>query len=198
MNSSEQEQSNSENTARHLQDVLDVLAGKRVPFEPDASQLLYYMLAGTARRDVYIGREGFFLLNKAKLSPCPVSLAAPVVSQLLTWAGVEEATDRIRAVIGPQTVYALRNFLTGSREWSFERRLIWLDATPEHVKIYIRNGSRATARTLKRLPAPLPQPVCPYCGSMLRNFQAKQCRYCKRDWHDPQIIRWLGDNQRTP
>jgi hypothetical protein len=117
MDSSEQQQSNSENTARHLQDVLDVLAGKRIPFEADASQLLYYILEGTARRDVYIGREGFFLLSKTKLSPCHVSLAAPVVSQLLTWAGVEQATDRIRAVIGPQTVYPLRDFLRGFREW---------------------------------------------------------------------------------
>ena len=31
---------------------------------------------------------------------------------------------------------------------------------------------------------------CPYCGLLLRTKQAKQCRHCKRDWHDPnQVIR---------
>lgn len=24
---------------------------------------------------------------------------------------------------------------------------------------------------------------CPYCGEFLRSPAAKQCRYCKRDWH---------------
>jgi len=25
---------------------------------------------------------------------------------------------------------------------------------------------------------------CPYCGMPLRTSLAKQCRFCKRDWHD--------------
>jgi endogenous inhibitor of DNA gyrase (YacG/DUF329 family) len=34
---------------------------------------------------------------------------------------------------------------------------------------------------------------CPYCGEPLRSGEAKQCRFCKRDWHDPQYIRHLGE-----
>jgi predicted RNA-binding Zn-ribbon protein involved in translation (DUF1610 family) len=29
---------------------------------------------------------------------------------------------------------------------------------------------------------------CPYCGGMLRTRQAKQCRHCGRDWHDPDQV----------
>ncbi len=30
-----------------------------------------------------------------------------------------------------------------------------------------------------------PGPPCPYCGSPLRTPNAKQCRNCGTDWHDP-------------
>jgi hypothetical protein len=33
---------------------------------------------------------------------------------------------------------------------------------------------------------------CPYCGEPLRSSLAKQCRHCRRDWHDPERLRWLG------
>ena len=29
-----------------------------------------------------------------------------------------------------------------------------------------------------------PGPPCPYCGEPLRTPRAKQCRKCRRDWHD--------------
>jgi hypothetical protein len=32
---------------------------------------------------------------------------------------------------------------------------------------------------------------CPYCGQELRSSEAKQCRHCKRDWHDPDNIKTL-------
>lgn len=39
-------------------------------------------------------------------------------------------------------------------------------------------------RAVKKLkPAP-----CPFCGSPLRTQSAKQCRYCMRDWHEPNQI----------
>jgi hypothetical protein len=38
-----------------------------------------------------------------------------------------------------------------------------------------------------------PDPVpCPYCGEPLRTPKAKQCRFCKMDWHDPENPRRLG------
>lgn len=29
---------------------------------------------------------------------------------------------------------------------------------------------------------------CPYCGKELRTPKAKQCRFCKMDWHDPENV----------
>ncbi|CAN5841243.1 hypothetical protein BH20ACI4_BH20ACI4_26540 [soil metagenome] len=34
-------------------------------------------------------------------------------------------------------------------------------------------------------------PLCPYCGEKLRTPVAKQCRFCKRDWHDENELKWL-------
>lgn len=33
---------------------------------------------------------------------------------------------------------------------------------------------------------------CPYCGEPLRTALAKQCRHCKRDWHDAYAVTRLG------
>jgi hypothetical protein len=38
---------------------------------------------------------------------------------------------------------------------------------------------------------------CPYCGLPLRSQLAKQCRHCRRDWHDPRCLRWLGEELDT-
>lgn len=34
-------------------------------------------------------------------------------------------------------------------------------------------------------------PPCPFCGEKLRTHLAKQCRFCLRDWHDENDIKWL-------
>jgi hypothetical protein len=33
-----------------------------------------------------------------------------------------------------------------------------------------------------------PGPPCPYCGEPLRTPRARQCRFCGRDWHDPEHV----------
>ena len=34
---------------------------------------------------------------------------------------------------------------------------------------------------------------CPFCGMPLRTSLARQCRHCRRDWHDPELVQWLGE-----
>lgn len=36
---------------------------------------------------------------------------------------------------------------------------------------------------------------CPHCGKPLRTGLAKQCRYCKRDWHDPDNMTYLATDR---
>jgi hypothetical protein len=45
-------------------------------------------------------------------------------------------------------------------------------------------------------PGPLENDTCPcpYCGMPLRTSLAKQCRYCRRDWHDAENVVRLGDD----
>jgi len=33
---------------------------------------------------------------------------------------------------------------------------------------------------------------CPFCGLPLRTSLAKQCRFCRRDWHDEENVVSLG------
>lgn len=38
-------------------------------------------------------------------------------------------------------------------------------------------------------PKPAKEPTpCPYCGMPLRTSLAKQCRFCRRDWHDEDNV----------
>jgi hypothetical protein len=38
---------------------------------------------------------------------------------------------------------------------------------------------------------------CPHCGEPLVTPRAKQCRYCRMDWHDPDHPRKLGERPGT-
>ena len=52
-------------------------------------------------------------------------------------------------------------------------RLLW-------AKLWVQHNGRP-------YPAPETAP-CPYCGMPLRTSSAKQCRFCRRDWHDEENI----------
>jgi hypothetical protein len=42
-------------------------------------------------------------------------------------------------------------------------------------------------------PKPAKEPTaCPYCGQPLRTSLAKQCRHCRKDWHDSERVVALG------
>jgi hypothetical protein len=54
------------------------------------------------------------------------------------------------------------------------------------AKLWVQHGGR---------PKPAKEPrltPCPYCGQPLRTSLAKQCRFCRRDWHDPDNVVMMG------
>jgi len=52
------------------------------------------------------------------------------------------------------------------------------------AKLWVQHGGR---------PCPSGEEIpCPYCGKQLRTSLSKQCRFCLRDWHDPEHLRILG------
>jgi len=64
------------------------------------------------------------------------------------------------------------------------------DPGPEELQRLLQQvvkGNQVLYQELKRrISGPLYEwTPCPYCGGMLRTRQAKQCRHCGRDWHDP-------------
>jgi hypothetical protein len=58
----------------------------------------------------------------------------------------------------------------------------WLRAGADHP-LY----GPAFVKVPYRMTAP-----CPYCGKPLRTSVAKQCRYCRKDWHDPENVGMLS------
>ncbi len=89
------------------------------------------------------------------------------------------------------------------------------DEVADKIKPYIGTGNTITAITgLKRLAnlslrdakfwvdhwgevnvPGLQTGPCPFCGEELRTIDAKQCRHCKRDWHDPDKVLVLGTSE---
>ena len=79
---------------------------------------------------------------------------------------------------------------------------------PEHAKLQqaklweqqAEKCRHLEGQTPKREPSPFVGPIfnppkpapCPYCGAPLRTAIARQCRFCKMDWHDPQNIHRRG------
>jgi hypothetical protein len=51
---------------------------------------------------------------------------------------------------------------------------------------------RPVAQAPQVLVQPMSAASCPYCGEALRTSLAKQCRFCKRDWHDPMKLSVLS------
>lgn len=71
---------------------------------------------------------------------------------------------------------------------AFERMMD--DPSPEELTalwLSVYENEQALYQELKRrISGPLFEATpCPYCGATLRTRNAKQCRKCLRDWHDP-------------
>lgn len=59
----------------------------------------------------------------------------------------------------------------------------------EWAKLWVQHRGR---------PEPAKEPTpCPYCGEPLRTSLAKQCRFCRRDWHDEDNVVSLGDKRSS-
>ena len=60
----------------------------------------------------------------------------------------------------------------------------------QRLQQQVVEGNQVLRQELKRrISGPLYEETpCPYCGGTLRTRQAKQCRHCGQDWHDPDQV----------
>jgi hypothetical protein len=178
--------------ARDFQEVLRLCAGRRLPIGRGTKMLS--LLVHSAGCDATIDREHFGVVFApgGREHEYFSGVAPAVVSRLLEWAGVEYPITKLCALIGPGTA--------GYLSIPFERRWLWIDVTKERVRVSLRDPAEVD-EALREAPEPYPMTPpkadCPYCGSPLRSGTAKQCRFCRRDWHDPGQLRWLGGRPTT-
>jgi hypothetical protein len=100
---------------------------------------------------------------------CPKCGAHIPQFEELTSEDVERMKNMIRAGKGIEVITELRRLTGCSISWA----QIW---------IFHPDGPRSEDKG-----AP-----CPFCDKPLRTKSAKQCRHCKRDWHDPQATAFLA------
>lgn len=70
--------------------------------------------------------------------------------------------------VGPIASIKLFREITNS---GLKEAKLWVDHSGEYVR-------------RKTIP-------CPFCNELLRTENAKQCRFCKRDWHDENDLKFL-------
>lgn len=87
-------------------------------------------------------------------------------------------------------------------EWLGRLDPLWRFLHQEYGGIFFE-PSYGICRTFHGTPCCLiresasPNWPCPYCGKQLRTPLAKQCRHCRRDWHDPAQLKFLGGGPKS-
>lgn len=184
--------------------VHDVLQGrKRIELDEVSRKVLWILLGFEGGCDLVITTHTFEAMAAEGLNPGFYNFAAApaVVSELLVMAGVELMemsgvllpVKEVRAFVGPGVT---------APGVGFGRKVFWLDASREQVVMRLRPASGDDERDLAEAPEPIPGLIvpagCPYCGQALRTVKAKQCRFCKRDWHDPENVKRLDGSPADP
>lgn len=79
---------------------------------------------------------------------------------------------------------------SSTANWCREVHLASAKALQEHLRSFFKNLAPdiAPAPPLNWSPTPIIKKPCPYCGQSLRTDAAKQCRFCKMDWHDANNV----------
>ena len=79
----------------------------------------------------------------------------------------------------------LRRLIRGGRSlMAMEELRVATGCSLPWAKLWVQHEGRPK-------PATVPPP-CPYCVEPLRTPLAKQCRHCRRDWHDQENVVGTG------
>ena len=104
---------------------------------------------------------------------------------------LQDARDAVRSAIMYKN-YARYEELERQHSRAEWRRIVGHDSLRE----WAQAGASHPFYGPGFIEAPNPQErstaPCPYCGKPLRTSVAKQCRHCRKDWHDPENVVELG------
>jgi hypothetical protein len=100
-----------------------------------------------------------------------LSVAAPVIAQLIAWSGATHVDRSLLAFIEPRSVSA-----PGFIGWSFQRSILWIAVEERAVTIRIRDASTAIPIALDALPEAQPVHVeldrpCPHCHQLAEAYR---------------------------
>lgn len=114
---------------------------------------------------------------------------------------IRSAMGRLESLKLPADRAEVATMAVATRDWPvFSENLAEVDIPPSTGRLpladsvrQIRISSAVAASNTNTADA-----ACPYCAAPLRSASAKQCRFCKRDWHDTLTVRTLksiGSNE---
>jgi len=159
---------------------LQTFEGHRYPLDGGASKVLQFMLERPEGCDADLSADRFeirFGWHPAR-HRYVLRTAPPLLSQLLTLAAVPSGEVHVHAKIGPATIPAVR-----FPPWSFDPRLIWLEASSSAITIQVRtpSGGKDSTEPPPRIPPPIEPPpkflefpapfACPHCSTPALRFR---------------------------
>jgi hypothetical protein len=100
------------------------------------------------------------------------------------YEGLSKADEEhiLQLISEGKTITAIQE-LKAITSWPLKESKDWVDGAG--IPLVVQRQLASPAVNSREVP-------CPYCGLSLRTPRAKQCRHCRRDWHDPENLRWLG------
>lgn len=82
----------------------------------------------------------------------------------------------------------------GAKRVELFKKTGWLSDREEALSLLANGYDAFLTRTAERILLETPEKVfinkCPECGKLARTPYARQCRYCKHDWHDKVVAKF--------
>jgi hypothetical protein len=189
-----------EEWAALFQEGLAAFQGQIFPVGPATIKDARLLLGSPTGCDAVITAESFRVQHwphyqHGNYFPGPIP---SLLTQLLAWSGASLPTSEVRVVLDPEAApERCPAWLTG-------RRLLWVRAEAEHIRIAVRDGAGSEADALRDWPEPfptyvrgrkvfaeLPEPLpCPQCGVLARRYRelldgSWVCASCLRSFSRP-------------
>lgn len=189
-----------EEWAALFQEGLAAFNGRVFPVGPAAAKVTRLLVGSATGCDATITAESFRVQHWPHYQHTNYfpGVIPSLVTQLLEWSGVALPTSEVRVLLDPEADPKRRP------DWLTGRRLLWLQAEAEQIRIAVRDGAGRAADALHEWPEPfppyvrgrrvfveLPEPLlCPHCAVPAQRYRkllgrSWVCSSCLRSFAPP-------------